>query len=91
MSLYEDDDVVVRVFLHPCGSVTALMFKGFAMLHEVDAERDYPSEEELPEWMRRKLAVLKMCHYKPPTDIVEGVGRRINFDTFWLEWEGPLP
>lgn len=44
----------------------------------------YNKIEDLPEWMRKKLHVLSMMDYKPPTKTVEGIGRRISRDVFWV-------
>ena len=47
-------------------------------------EGHYSRIEDLPEWMQRKLHVLSMMDYNPPTKTVEGVGRRISRDVFWV-------
>ena len=39
---------------------------------------------ELSEEVRGKLAVLQMRSYDPPTEVVHGIGRRIDRDTFWV-------
>jgi hypothetical protein len=44
----------------------------------------YSRIEDLPEWMQQKLHVLTMMDYKPPTKTVEGIGRRISRDVFWV-------
>lgn len=44
----------------------------------------YSRIEDLPEWMQRKLHALSMMDYNPPTKTVEGVGRRISRDVFWV-------
>lgn len=38
----------------------------------------------LPTDVKHKLAVLSMRDYTPPTELVVGVGRRIDRDTFWI-------
>jgi hypothetical protein len=40
--------------------------------------------KDLPESMRDKLAVLWMRDPTPPTELVEGIGRRIDEKTFWV-------
>lgn len=50
------------------------------------------SEEELPEWMQRKLAVLKMCEWRPERIStaereVDGVGSRWGWLTYYLDPE----
>ena len=45
----------------------------------------YPSVEALPKHLYEKLAVLLLCDPEnPPTPDIEGVGRRISFNTFWI-------
>lgn len=55
-------------------------------LESVDATVDgnYAGTHNLPDWMQEKLAVLSMMSSKPPTKLVDGVGRRINSDTYWV-------
>jgi len=38
----------------------------------------------LPIGVQHKLAVLSMRDYTPPTELVVGIGRRIDRDTFWI-------
>jgi hypothetical protein len=38
----------------------------------------------LPIDVQHKLAVLSMRDYTPPTELVAGIGRRIDRDTFWI-------
>jgi len=38
----------------------------------------------LPAWMQGRVAVLSMLTEKPPTDSIEGVGRRISADIYWI-------
>ena len=44
----------------------------------------YNSTNELPEWMQQKLAVLAMIEVNPPQTEVEGVGIRIDHNTYWI-------
>ena len=55
-------------------------------LESVDAivDGNYTGTDKLPNWMQEKLAVLRMLSAKPPTEVVEGVGRRINADIYWV-------
>ena len=39
---------------------------------------------KLPSWMRRKLAVLKMRSYEPPTENIPEIGQRISKYIFWI-------
>jgi hypothetical protein len=49
----------------------------------------YDSVEQLPHWMQERLATLSMLSYEPPTEKVEGVGRRISKRTYWVEKPNP--
>lgn len=40
--------------------------------------------DTLPAHVIDKLAVLNMRSYTPPTEYIEGVGRRISKDVFWV-------
>lgn len=40
--------------------------------------------DELPDWVKRKLAVLNTVSPDPPTAWVDNIGRRINEDIFWV-------
>ena len=42
----------------------------------------------LPKWIQRKLAVLLMLDSVPPNCAVDGVGIRIDADTFWIFKDG---
>ena len=51
---------------------------------DVSQERVYSTINDLPMWAQEAIAVLMMTSPKPPTTEVEGVGRRIDENTFWL-------
>ncbi len=55
-------------------------------LESVDAivDGNYDGIESLPDWMREKITLLSMLSCTPPTEPVEGVGRRINDETYWV-------
>jgi hypothetical protein len=38
----------------------------------------------LPQWMQEKVALLMMTSTDPPTVPVEGIGKRISENTFWV-------
>jgi hypothetical protein len=40
--------------------------------------------DELPEWMRRKLAALATMHLPPPPREIDTVGQRISERVFWV-------
>ena len=55
-------------------------------LESVDAivDGNYSGINELPDWMQEKITLLSMLSPVPPTEPVEGVGRRINADIYWV-------
>lgn len=48
----------------------------------------YIKTSELPKWLQRRLAVLAVMPFTPPTSVVEGIGRRIEGDVFWISYTG---
>lgn len=44
----------------------------------------YTSEQELPDWMRQKLAVLRILSLPPPVEDIPDVGRRLQEGVFWI-------
>ena len=51
---------------------------------DAEAEGMYCSANELPLWLQERLAVLMMTDWRPVTEIVEDVGRRIDETTYWV-------
>lgn len=45
----------------------------------------YDELSDLPDWMQERIAMLSMLSFKPPTETVHGVGRRISEFTYWVE------
>ena len=76
-----NDDNVYRVSIHPDG-VDVIGFGLFG----VDSffEGHYSRPDDLPEWVKERLAVLMITSATPPTQEVEGVGRRISSHVFWV-------
>ena len=77
------DKAVYRVAFDPGTSYVDVFSIG---IDSVDSSLcgKYKSQEALPEWMRDRLAVLNIMSAKPPTTEVEGVGRRIDANVFWV-------
>jgi len=48
-------------------------------VHEI-----YSSVDELPLWIQEGVAVLTLTTHEPPTNEIDGVGRRIDEYTYWL-------
>jgi hypothetical protein len=76
-----DDDRVYRVSIFPDG-VDVVCFG----LSSIDSklEGHYDRVDDLPNWVKERLAVLNMMSPKPPTNIVEGIGRRISTNVYWV-------
>jgi hypothetical protein len=49
-----------------------------------DVEDTYSGLDKLPQWMQEKVALLMMTSTDPPTVPVEGIGKRISENTFWV-------
>jgi hypothetical protein len=45
---------------------------------------EYDSVDDLPDWVKERLAVLMVASSEPPTREIEGVGRRISERVFWV-------
>jgi hypothetical protein len=44
----------------------------------------YASEQQLPEWLQKKLSVLRILSDPPPIEDIENVGRRLGPTLFWI-------
>lgn len=44
----------------------------------------YDGVDDLPDWVKERLAVLMVLDSTPPTGELEGVGRRISEKVFWV-------
>ena len=51
---------------------------------DYDLKHYYASVDELPNWVQEKLALLMLTSAKPPTKDVDGVGRKISENIFWV-------
>ena len=75
------DDNIYRVSVFPDG-VDVVCFG----LESVDSQLEghYDDANHLPNWVKERLAVLNMIPATPPTNEVEGVGRRISGHVYWV-------
>jgi hypothetical protein len=87
-SRLSNDDNVYRVSIFPDG-VDVIAFGLFG----VDSfyEGHYSRPDDLPEWVKERLAVLMIMSATPPTQDVEGVGRRISSHVFWVYAPESMP
>lgn len=55
-------------------------------LENIDSELEghYDSVSDLPTWVQERVAVLAVCSPNPPTPSVEGIGRRISENVYWV-------
>lgn len=44
----------------------------------------YDSEQQLPDWLQKKLSVLRILSDPPPIEDIENVGRRLGPTLFWI-------
>lgn len=61
-----------------------IMYLGMEVVDDTISGEYYDSEL-LPEWVKGRLATLSMLSYIPPTENVEGVGRRISKNIYWVQ------
>jgi hypothetical protein len=77
------DDNIYRVYICPNTNTIAVACIGMDSV-DSGAEGDYHSVDALPLWMQEKIALLMMTALDKPTKSVEGVGRRIDANTYWV-------
>lgn len=75
------DDNTYRISVFPDG-VDVVCFG----LESVDSQLEghYDRIDDLPDWVKERLAVLNMMSPSPPTNSVDGVGRRISAHVYWV-------
>jgi len=75
------DDNIYRVSVFPDG-IDILCFG----LSSVDSGIDghYDKTDDLPNWVKERIAVLMITSGTPPTQEVAGVGRRISSHVYWV-------
>lgn len=75
------DDSIYRVSVFPDGVDVVCLG-----LESVDSclEGHYDQIDDLPNWVKERLAILNMIPPTTPTQEVEGVGRRISGHVYWV-------
>lgn len=75
------DDKIYRVSIFPDGVDVICLG-----LDNVDSnlEGHYDHVDDLPNWVQERLAVLSMMSASPPTNMIEGIGRRISKHVYWV-------
>ena len=74
------DDSIYRVSVCTDGVDVVCFGMGVDTIHD----GHYINVDVLPKWVQERLAVLMMMTSTPPTEEVEGVGRRISRDVYWV-------
>jgi hypothetical protein len=74
------DDSIYRVSVCTDGVDVVCFGMGVDTIHD----GHYINVDVLPKWVQERLAVLMMMTHTPPTEEVEGVGRRISRDVYWV-------
>lgn len=77
------DIIVHRVVIDPITKFVSVSQFGMERV-DTGRERDYDCVDDLPRWIQEGIALLSMTSAVPPTEEVEGVGRRIEENIFWL-------
>jgi hypothetical protein len=75
------DDNIYRVSVFPDG-IDIVCFG----LSSIDSPIDghYDRTDDLPNWVKERLAVLMITSGTPPTQEVAGIGRRISSHVYWV-------
>lgn len=77
-----ENDLIWRVTLLADGSVR-MSYIGYIKARDYET-KTYPTLDNTPEWVRDRIAVLRMMPMNPNESVVYGVGRRIHECTFWV-------
>lgn len=75
------DEKIYRVSIFPDGVDVICLG-----LDSVDStlEGHYDHVDDLPDWVKERIAVLSMMSATPPTKVIEGIGRRISKSVYWV-------
>lgn len=77
------DDTTYRVKISPDTGHVEIQCFGMNSI-DTEAEGTYMSVEDIPQWVKERLAVLRVLPLPPPTQAVEDLGARINEHVFWI-------
>jgi len=81
-----DADFIWRIEERNDGTVESM----YIGLIPIDSDRvtHYNSGDDVPEWVKDRIAVLRMLPPLSVDSVVVGVGRRISAKVFWVVGEG---
>ena len=63
---------------------------GYARVDQFEITGDMPNVDryyeinDLPMWIQKRIAVLSSMSAEPPTDVITGIGRRIDKNVYWV-------
>ena len=77
------DDKLYRVQIHNDTNTIEVVCIGIDRV-DSDTYGMYASADDLPKWLQERLAILMVTSWSPPTVGVDGIGKRIDKDTFWV-------
>lgn len=72
-----------RVTLKPGAPIQAVSID-MPISDEDGTEHSFADWDALPEWMQDRIRALGMITGKPPTDWIDGIGRRMSDDVYWV-------
>ena len=80
--MIRDEPKTYRVSINDKGGVEVVCFD----LESIDSELEgyYSEVSALPVWVQERIAVLAVCNPDPPTPTVDGIGRRISENIYWV-------
>ena len=78
----KDEPKTYRISINEKGGVEVVCFD----LESIDSELEgyYSEVSALPTWVQERIAVLAVCSPDPPTPTVDGIGRRISENIYWV-------
>jgi hypothetical protein len=79
----EDFDRLYRVLVSPATGKIEVLCLGIDSV-DLEVEGVYANSSLLPAWVQERLAVLFMMKVDPPQTKIEGVGMRVDDNTFWV-------
>lgn len=77
-----EEDVIWRVTLCKDGTVR-MSYIGYMRAYDY-VTKTYSTLDKLPEWLKDRIAVLRMMPPNPNDSVVYGVGRRIDDKSYWI-------
>jgi len=78
-----DFDRLYRVVIAPATGKVDVLCLGIDCV-DPEVEGIYANTSLLPAWMQERVAVLSLMKVDPPQTRVEGIGMRIDDNTFWI-------